>query len=166
MSVEKEKRLWGGVKDSESFRCIRSRLVIASDIRLLQHCLQPWQIPRMCPGFPSPSSDALALFPCTKGCSVTTPWKNSLWHPSIWGSVLFLPRVRLWSCWCWCGPDDCQPQEELSKCPRCSQPVSLLYGQDKQEICCYLQEAPSHAHPVQIQTDLGWDPNSTVKPLQ
>lgn len=54
MSVEKEalRRLWGGVKDSESFGHIKSRLVIASDIRLLQHCLQPWQIPWMCPGFP------------------------------------------------------------------------------------------------------------------
>lgn len=50
----------------------------------------------------SPLSDALALPPCTRGCSVITPWKNSLWHPSIWGSILFLPRVRLWSRWHCC----------------------------------------------------------------
>lgn len=61
MSVEKEKRLWGGVKDSESFRCIKSRRVITSDIRLLQHCLQPWQMPRMCPGFPQWSFNSASL---------------------------------------------------------------------------------------------------------
>jgi len=67
------------VKDSESLGLIRSRLVIspgigAQDISTEDACSSEGYYGHA----QAALTDALALPPCKRGCTVATPWKNSL----------------------------------------------------------------------------------------